>query len=121
MAFAGFDPLLESDLTLILRLVKVVQHGCPFIDGALEVLFRFNFHQAYADVADGVVKAITMLLLNNHLIFHSGCVRQTLDLLRIAPGHAGRRPQGQSARGTGGDASCLHSEQLGDPFAYGTL
>src|SRR5262249_6513937 len=52
VALASFDPFLQSDLTLVLRLVEEVQHGGPRADGALQIFLRFHFYQAHTDVAD---------------------------------------------------------------------
>ena len=71
--------------------VEEEQHRGPLVDRLLHLFPRFDFDQPHARVADGVVVAHAVRLLDEDLVLHAAGVRQAPDPLRVGPGDAGGR------------------------------
>ena len=54
------------------------------VDGALELARGLHFDEPDAAVADGVVVAVAVRLLDDDLVLHAGHVGQVADLLPVA-------------------------------------
>lgn len=118
---AEADPAGGVDLAAGLGVVEEEHHGGLGTGGAAEVVFGFDFDEADAGGADGVVVAEAVGFLDEDFGFHAGEVGEAADLVGVSAGEDAGGADGHGARCAGGDHSGFGAEEGGDAGADGVL
>ena len=105
------------DLTDTVVGIEEEHHRGVGIDRPFQILARFDFHHPHAAVANGMVVAEAVRLLDDGFTLHARQVGKTDDLLPVGAGQHCRRSQSQGRRRTGSDHRRFAPNHRGNPLA----
>ena len=117
VAMGHLDPFFAPDLALFRRIVEVAHHRAV---GERRLILRQTLHLDKADaaIADGMVVAIAVRLLNDDLILQPRHrQRQQAHRRAVSHRHTGGRAQGERRSGTGANQRRLALQAPGNILA----